>query len=172
MRAPLALIMIATAVAVSGCSSKGLRDIRPQGSGPDEFGVLPVKPLTQPKDYAVLPAPTPGGANLTDPNPLGDAVAALGGKETALVPGQGVPSSDQALITASSRYGVPANTRVALAEEDAAFRKRQGRWTRLRLFPVDRYEQAYRKNALNPFDQTEAFRRAGAATPSAPPEDE
>ncbi|SDC66493.1 DUF3035 domain-containing protein [Ruegeria marina] len=172
MRAPLALIVIATAVAVSGCSSKGLRDIRPQGTGPDEFSVLPVKPLTQPKDYAVLPAPTPGGANLTDPNPMGDAVVALGGRESALDPGQGVPSSDQALVSASSRYGVPANTRVALAQEDADFRKRQARWTRVRLFPVDRYEQAYRKDAIDPFRQSQVFRRAGAATPSAPPEDE
>ena len=83
---------------------------------------------------------------------------------------------DQILDRALSKVGGKGlfikELEVALAEEDAAFRKRQGRWTRLRLFPVDRYEQAYRKNAINPFDQTEAFRRAGAATPSAPPEDE
>ncbi|MCE8538502.1 DUF3035 domain-containing protein [Ruegeria pomeroyi] len=172
MRAPLALIVIATALTVSGCSSKGLRDIRSQGTGPDEFAIMPVKPLTQPKDFNVLPAPTPGGVNLTDPTPAADAVVALGGKETALQPGGGIPASDQALVSASSRYGVPANTRTALATEDAEFRKRQGRWTRIRLFPVDRYEQAYRKEAINPFSQNERFRRAGAATPSAPPESE
>lgn len=168
MRIPLGAIILIGLVAVAGCSNTGLRDLQPTGPGPDEFMILPNKPLTAPKDYQVLPAPTPGGANLVDQNPKADAVVALGGQASALTP-NGVPASDGALVNQASRYGVPANTRVALAETDAKFRKKQSVMTRIRLFPVDRYEQAYRREALNPFEQTNRFRRSGFGTPSSPP---
>lgn len=171
MRTSLALIIVASSLAVAGCSSKGLKDIRSTGSGPDEFGILPVKPLTAPKDYQVLPAPTPGGSNLTDPTPTTDAMLALGASSSALQSAS-VPAAEQSLVTAASRYGVPPNTRASLAQEDAKFRKRQGRMTRIRLFPVDRYEQAYRGQSIDPYQQADGFRRAGVPTPSAPPNGE
>ncbi|MCD9146925.1 DUF3035 domain-containing protein [Pseudophaeobacter flagellatus] len=169
MRIPLAIIGLICAVAVTGCGQKSLRDIRSTGPGPDEFLVLPPKPLSAPTDYAALPQPTPGGTNRTDTNPQADAVAALGGKPSALVPGSGIPASDAGLVTASSRYGVSPNVRQALAAEDAAFLKRRRRGGRIKIAPVDRYEQIYAKETLDPFAANEAFRRAGAATPSAPP---
>ncbi len=172
MRLPRSLLAVTLAFAVAGCSNIGLRHLEAPGPGPDEFSVLPVKPLTQPKDYKFLPAPTPGGANLTDATPKADAVVALGGNAAALNANTAIPSSDAALVTASSRYGVPANTRQVIDTEDAAFRKKQGRWTRLRLFKVDRYSQVYRREALDADLQTEAARRAGIETPSAPPADE
>jgi hypothetical protein len=168
MRIPLSVIILAGTVAVAGCSNQGLRQLRAPGTGPDEFAIVPPKPLTQPADYAVLPAPTPGGGNLTDQNPEADAVAALGGRPSALDVG-GIPASDAALVNASSRYGVQPGVRTTLAESDAQFRKRQARMTRLRLFPVDRYGQAYRKQALEPYGQAEAYRRAGRETPTSPP---
>ncbi|MES0862277.1 DUF3035 domain-containing protein [Ruegeria sp. SCPT10] len=167
-RAPYVLIFSA---AVAACSNPGLRELTPPGDGPDEFSVLPVKPLTEPKDYAFLPAPTPGGSNLTDPNPKADAVLALGGNPAATNPNGAIPASDSALVTASSRYGVPANTRQIVQAEDDEFRQRRGRWTGLRLFPVDRYQQVYERQALDPFAQTEAARRAGLETPSSPPDE-
>lgn len=170
MRTPHAILVLTLVVA--GCSDIGLRNLKAPGAGPDEFSVLPVKPLTQPKDYAFLPAPTPGGGNLTDPNPKADAVVALGGSEAALNPNAAIPSGDAALVTASSRYGVAPDTRQALAQEDADFRERQGRWTRLRLPNVDRYKQVYKREALNANAQNEAARRAGIETPSAPPANE
>lgn len=169
MRTPHALIVLTLAAAVAGCSQSSLRDLQPPGQGPDEFSVLPVKPLTQPKDYAFLPAPTPGGGNLTDPTPKADAVVALGGNAAALNPNAAIPASDGALVTASSRYGVPANTRQVVTQEDDEFRKRRGRWTRLRLFPVDRYAQIYDRQAIDPYAQTNAARQRGIETPSAPP---
>ena len=169
MRVPLAAIILTMAVGVAGCSDKGLRTVRSTGTGPDEFKVLPVKPLTAPKDYQVLPAPTPGGTNLVDLDPKADAVAALGGNPAALNPNGPVPASDGALVAQTSRYGVPANIRTALAESDEEFRKRKARSGRIRLFPVDRYEQVYRPQALEPFAQNEWFRNYGAATPTAPP---
>lgn len=100
-------------------------------------------------------------------NPTGDAVAALGGRPEALA-ATGVPASDQALINNSSRYGVAPGTRETLAQEDADFRRKQARWSGFKLFPVDRYSQAYRRNNLEPFEANEAFRQSGRETPTAP----
>ena len=88
MRLPRTLLALTFAAAVAGCSNPGLRDLQPPGPGPDEFSVLPVKPLTQPQDYAfVARNPHRAGTNLTDPNPKADAVvAALGGNASALNP--------------------------------------------------------------------------------------
>lgn len=161
-------IMVGLILGVAGCSSRGLHDLQNNSSGPDEFLVMPAKPLTQPKDYAVLPAPTPGGTNLTDQNPIDDAVVALGGRPSAAQAG-GIPSSDAALVTQASRHGVAPDTRASLAQSDAEFRKRQSRLTRIRLFRVDRYEQAYRRQATDPFEEQDRFRRYGIETPAAPP---
>jgi hypothetical protein len=166
------MIVLGCAVALAGCGQKGLRQLSSTGSGPDEFLVMPVEPLSAPASYAALPAPTPGGSNLTDPNPKGDAVAALGGNAAALNAGQPVPGSDGALVAAASRYGVEQNVRTSLAEADAKFRKRQRRSGRIKLFPVDRYEQAYRKESLDPHNENTRFRQSGFGTPSAPPADE
>lgn len=169
MLRPLGItIMLVAAVSVAGCSNKGLRLIQAPGPGPDEFLILPVKPLTAPTDYSNLPKPNPGGENLVDLNPTADAVVALGGRAEATEPG-GVPAADSALVTAASRHGVEPGVRETLSEADAKFRKRQSRMTRIRLAPVDRYEQAYRRQSLDPFPETERYRRAGAGTPSSPP---
>lgn len=168
MRIPLSVIILAGTVAVTGCSNHGLRQLRAPGTGPDEFKIVPSRPLTQPPDYSILPAPTPGGGNLTDQHPEADAVAALGGRPPAPDAGA-IPASDAALVAASGRRGVQPGVRAALADTDARFRKRQSRMTRLRLFPVDRYSQAYRREALEPYGQAEAFRRAGRETPTSPP---
>lgn len=160
--------MMGVVFGLAGCADKGLRQLTSNSQGPDEFMLLPVKPLSVPDSYAILPAPTPGGANLVDPNPVNDAIVALGGRVSETTPGA-IPSSDSALVAASSRYGVEPNIRQALDESDAAFRKRQGRATRLRLFRVDRYSQVYRKQSLDPFAVEDGFTRAGIATPSAPP---
>ena len=171
MRMPLGAIILAGAVALSGCADKGLRQVNSVGQGPDEFLIMPNKPLTAPKDYAVLPAPTPGGSNLVDQNPNADAMIALGGNAAA-IESTGVPASDGTLVAQASRFGVPQNTRIALAGEDAKFRKRQGRLSSFKLFKVDRYEQAYRRQSLDPFGEAGRFRRAGLNTPSAPPRNE
>ncbi|KIC10437.1 hypothetical protein RA19_12055 [Leisingera sp. ANG-M1] len=172
MKIPFGVIVLAGALAVSGCAQKGLRVLQKPGTGPDEFLVLPSKPLSAPENYSSLPAPTPGGSNLTDVNPQAEAVAALGGKPGALVAGNGVPAGDAALVTASSRYGVESDVRETLAEADAKFRHRNRHLGRIKIVPVDRYDQLYKKQSLDPFAVSEQFRRAGAATPSSPPEDE
>jgi hypothetical protein len=168
VRTGVGIIILAVAVVLSGCANDGLRDLGSESIGPEEFMVLPVKPLTAPSDYTVLPPPTPGGSNLIDPTPKAEGVTALGGSAAALQ-AQVVPASDGALVAQASRYGVPSNVRQSLAEEDAEFRKRQARLSNFRLFPVDRYEQAYRRQAIDPFAETSRFRNSGFATPTAPP---
>ncbi|WP_146346331.1 DUF3035 domain-containing protein [Falsiphaeobacter marinintestinus] len=171
MRVPFGAVMAIAALAVTACGNKPLHNIRQTGDGPDEFSILPSKPLTAPKDYAFLPPPTPGGGNLTDRDPSSEAIIALGGRASTQSTTQ-IPSSDAALVTASSRHGVEPDVRDSLTQQDEEFRKRQGRLTAIKLFPVDRYEQVYRKQKLEPFSQADAFRRAGVATPSSPPEED
>lgn len=169
MRGARAVAVIGVLFTVSACADNGLRQVRPTGDGPDEFLVHPVKPLQEPDNYSALPPPTPGGVNRTDTNPNADAIVALGGNP-ALISAEGIPSSDAALVAQSSRYGVPGNIRQTVAEEDASFRKRKQRFTNIRLFPVDRYNEAYSREALDASTELNRYRAAGAVTPSAPPE--
>lgn len=169
MRIRFGLIVLAAALAASGCAQKGLRDLRKPGTGPDEFLILPAKPLDAPASFSTLPPPTPGGSNITDQNPQADAVAALGGNPAAMVPAGSAPARDSALVTAASRYGVQPAVRETLATEDAEFRSRNRVLTQLKLFPVDRYEQLYRRQSLDAQSEIERFRRAGIETPAAPP---
>lgn len=158
------VIMMLTACAGG---DRGLRDLRANGGGPDEFGVLPVGALVLPNDVTNLPTPTPGQSNRTDPRPNADAVAVLGGNPNALIP-NGIPAGDGALVTAASRNGVDPTIRQTLASEDAAFRTRQSRFGFIR--GRDRYFSAYARQALDAYSELQRFRNAGVATPSAPPQ--
>jgi hypothetical protein len=164
---PIAFLMLL--LSITACANTGLRDLRGTGDGPDDFIVNPTKPLFEPDNYKTLPAPTPGQSNITDPTPLQDGVAALGGRLGD--PSAAVPSRDGAVVNHASRFGVNAGIRTTLAAEDADFRKRRGRFTQYRIVPVDRYNQAYKKQALDPARVDRQSRRAGAATPSAPLQD-
>ena len=168
MRISRAVFLLAF-VGLAACGGDTrLRDLRSFTGGPDEFSVLPSKELQSPKDYSSLPTPTPGGANLTDPNPRADGIKALGGKPGALV-ASGVPASEAGLVNYVSRNGVTPEIRQELSAEDAQFRKRQARFTKIRITRVDRYNQAYRKYRLNAYKEAARWRAAGANVPSAPP---
>jgi hypothetical protein len=159
-----------------GLAACGSRDIRlhdldgSSTDGPEEFAVLPVKSLQQPDDFTTLPTPTPGGANLTDPTPKQDGLAALGGRPSRLGSADGaIPATDAALVRHSARFGGQAGIRETLAAEDEDFRRRQSRFTKLRVVRTDRYILAYRRLALDPYAEVARWRRAGAQVPSAPP---
>ena len=160
----------AAILTLSACAGgdRGLRDMRSSSGGPDEFSVLPVNPLTVPESISALPAPTPGGTNLTDPNPGGVAIAVLGGRESAAFAG-GIPTSDAALVTRASRYGTDPNIRATLASEDEAFRNRRTRISFLGFGGRDRYFQAYARQSLDAYAELTRFRNLGVATPTAPP---
>jgi len=162
-------IAIFAALTLSACGgTDGLRDLRSTGAGPEEFTVLPVGPLTIP-DQLTLPPPTPNGTNITDPNPIGDAVAALGGRPSAQVAG-GIPAQDAALVAAAGRNGVDPAIRQELAVADAQFRGGAARFNVLSFLRPDRYFNAYAGQALDAYATLDAYRAAGIPTPSAPPQ--
>ncbi|MEC8194911.1 MAG: DUF3035 domain-containing protein [Pseudomonadota bacterium] len=164
------LIVGMAALSLAACTSgKTLHSNAPTGDGPDEFSVMPAKELTQPTDYVALPPPTPGGVNRTDQDPLGDAVAALGGSAAARSPyNTGIPASDGALVNYSSRLGREANIRSTVWDEDEEFRRKRGRFTSIRISKKGLYEDVYKRQALDYRSEWWKWKRAGARTPAAP----
>lgn len=153
---------ILAAMTLTACAGgdRGLRSFE-AGEGPDEFTVIPQQRLSLPDDLGNLPPPTPGGTNITDPTPVADAVAALGGR-----PGAGA-SGDSALLAAVGRNGVDPAIRVELAEADQRFRERRSRFG----MGQDRYFAAYASQALDAYEELTRFRNLGVAVPSAPPQE-
>lgn len=165
MRRTLALILILASLAA--CSNQGLVQLQSTSRGPDEFIVEPKAELQLPDNMTQLPPPTPGQGNRTDIDPVAGAVTALGGRPSdANAP---IPASDGALVTAASRFGVTPDIRSELAVEDAEFRRKQARFTQFRLFNENLYGRVYSSQALDARDTAEAWRRAGARTPTFPP---
>lgn len=167
------VVALVALVGLAGCGEEipRLMNVKSGTGGPDEFSILPTKPLQAPEDYASLPTPTPGDSNLTDPTPIADAVASLGGRPSLLV-SSGVARADTAVVSHASRYGVTANIRQVLAEEDAEYRRRNNSRLLERWFNVNVYFRAYKKLALDQYAELARFRRAGIATPAAPPDPE
>lgn len=143
-----------------------LMNVRSTTNGPDEFGILPPKGLAMPTDLQDLPAPTPGGSNLTDPNPYADAITALGGKPQAAGV---IPAGDSGLYNYATRKGVTPDIRQALAAEDLQWRRKHNGRPLERLFSLNVYFKAYSKMALDQYAELARWRAAGAKTPSAPP---
>ena len=110
----------------------------------------------------------PGQANLTDRSAVAEGVAAFGGR---LDTSTGIPAGDAALVQHAGRMGVQPGIRASLAQSDAEFRKRKGRFTQFRIVPVDRYSQAYKSQILDAHNEAERWRNAGGRTPSYPPQD-
>jgi hypothetical protein len=80
-----------------------------------------------------------------------------------------VPASDGALLAYAGRDGVAADIRPTLAEEDVKYRRKNNGRLLERLFGVNVYYRAYRKQSLDQQAELERWRAAGAGTPSAPP---
>jgi hypothetical protein len=134
--------------------------------GPDEFAIVPNRPLEQPQNLAELPPPTPGGSNRSDVDPLGDATRALGGRPG----GATAPVQGQALIAHTTRFGVAPGIRAPLAAEDRAFREENRGRLLERLFGSTTYFGAYEPQSLDQYRELERLRAAGIRTPAAPPE--
>jgi len=169
---PRLLIMFLLVVGLAACGNRDrdvvLAKIKNEGNGPDEFSILPGKPLQPPENLNVLPTPTPGGSNLTDQNPRADGIAALGGNPGALVD-SGVSAADGALVNHTNRYGISPGIRQTLRVEDIEIRRRHGRVNLLNLGPNDDYVSAYRRQWLDAQAERARLRRLGIRTPSAPP---
>jgi len=165
-------ISLMLVMGLSACSRD--RDpnlMRLRSATPDEFAILPTKPLEMPRSFAELPEPAPSGTNRADRRPEDEAIAALGGRPER-VNQPGIPAGDAGLVAAAGRYGVNPTIRATLAEEDRDIRRRQGGRLLERLFGVNTYYRTYRPQAVPAYDELDRFRAAGRRTPAAPPEPE
>ncbi len=165
-----AVLLVAGSLAACGQNAEPQLMSSPAAKqGPDEFGILPSKPLQEPESYSELPPPTPFGRNRTDASPIADAAVALGGNPASASQGR-IPSADQRLVRYTDRYGRQDGIRAELAAEDLEFRRNnQGRVLE-RLFNVNVYFQAYEHMSLDQYAELERFRSLGIRTPAAPPE--
>lgn len=163
-----AVFLTFSVLALTACAGDGKLMNLTSSDGPEEFAILPTKSLEMPPDLAQLPAPTPGGSNITDPTPDADAVAALGGNPGQLSV-QGIGAGDGALVTYAGRGGVTPGVRQVAAEEDQQFRSRHRRRPLEVLAQTNVYQRAYRPQALDSQAELERWRRAGVQTPTAPP---
>ena len=164
-RAVIAVAAMVTLAACGGDRAPQLMNLR-SGQGPDEFAIVPPKALEMPQSLSDLPEPTPGGYNRTDQTPEADAAVALGGKPSAA---GGIPASDAALYAQSARFGVDAGIRATLAAEDLDWRRDNNGRPLERLFNVNVYYKAYRKQRLDQQAELARWRALGVRTPSAPP---
>ena len=166
MRPYIRIVAVIALAGLAGCGgTPDLVRLSNDSPGPDEFGILPNKPLEQPADFAALPAPTPGGTNRSDQTPLSDAVTALGGRPGGATAGVQGPQ----LIGYASRFGVDGSIRATLAQEDLAFRQRNNGRLLERAFGTNVYFRAYDRLSLDQYAELERLRRAGIRTPAAPP---
>ena len=162
-----ATLCTALVLVLAGCGNTNLRKMESDDKGPEEFAVVPLKPLEQPSNYAALPKPGNATPSITDPTPISDAITALGGtvesRDTTRV-----PSSDRALIQRTDRFGTTPNIRAILALEDAQFRQRKSKTRQFQLKPRDPYSQLYEAETLDAFAELQKFRAAGVTTPAVP----
>ena len=131
---------LALVLFVSACGNGAPRLMRAgqNNAGPDEFAILPAKPLQTPASFTELPEPTPNATNLTDLSPRANAILALGGNPAVLTR-TGIPAPDGALLSQVQRFGVAPNIRADLSEADLAFRRRRGALFFTRWFSRNRY---------------------------------
>jgi Protein of unknown function (DUF3035) len=162
-----AIIAIVAVLGLAACGdgTPQLMNLR-TGEGPDEFGIVPPKPLEMPESLSELPEPALGGSNRTDRNPEAEAVIALGGKPGAA---GGIPSGDSALYSHAARYGVESGIRSTLASEDLQWRRDNNGRILERLFNVNVYYKAYSDQRLDQQAELQRWRKLGLRTPSAPP---
>lgn len=163
-------LCVALMLGLAGCGddkTPQLMNLRSSTQGPDEFSVVPTKELVLPEDMAALPEPTPGAANLADPTPEADAIAALGGNPAVVTRG-GV--GDGALVNHTSRFGRQGDIRSIIASEDLAYRQKNNARLLERVFKVNVYYRAYADQSLDQHAELARWRRAGMKTVGAPPD--
>lgn len=153
--------------ACAGGKPPELMNLRSETRGPDEFGILPTKPLELPEDFASLPEPTPGGPSRTDPTPQADAIVALGGNPAVLTRGG---AADGAILATATRFGVAPDIRTQLADEDLEFRRQNNGRLLERLFNITVYYKAYKSQSLDQHAELARWRQRGVRTNSAPPD--
>ena len=161
----LALALVAAAP-LAGCKggntlAGGLRAAGVGGT-PDEFMVLPTRPLEMPENLAALPPPAPGTANRVDYQPKAEAIAGLTGRSGAIATTNGA-----ALV---ARAGPRDPTiRSELAAEDVTWRQTHHGLLIPRLIAKDKDRVTYEPMLLDAPAEFERLRAQGVQVPAAPP---
>lgn len=164
----LAVLAGLTVVVIAGCSRREnpeLLQLRSSGDGPDEFSIVPNKPLQTPEDFAYLPPPSAAGSSRADATPQKDVFAALGGSAEVT----SSRSSEAGLLSYTSRFGRSASIREELAASDLDFRRRNDALFLERIANFSKYFDVYAPQSLDQDRELERFRAAGYPTPAAPP---
>jgi len=160
-----AAAILASGLAISGCAEGGLGGaLRSAGVGgtPDEFMVLPTRPLEMPASLSALPPPTPGAANRVDYRPRAEAVAGLTGRQGP------VGTADGSALVARAG-GADPRIRAELAAEDATYRRENRGLLLERMFSRNREALIYKNMTLDAPPEFLALRAAGVGVPSPPP---
>ena len=156
--------MVVAPLALGGCAegglAGGLRAAGIQGT-PDEFMVLPTRPLEMPENLSALPPPTPGAVNRVDYRPHQQAVAGLTGRPV-------VNTASGAALVAAAGPRDPA-IRSELAAEDVEWRATHRGLLLERVFSRDREALVYQQMVLDAPAEFDRMRARGVEVPAAPP---
>jgi hypothetical protein len=159
MLLPVLLLML------GGCGGDGLAGaLRSTGAAgtPDEFLVLPTRPLEMPTDMNALPPPVPGARNRVDYEPREIAVTGLTGR-----PAPAGTASGGALVAATGP--VNPQIRTQLAVEDVQWRSRNRGRLLERWFRRDQEALVYQDMTLDAGAEYQRLRSYGVRQPTAPP---
>lgn len=169
---PITLILMLTlGVSITACGSGNSvfdknGNFKIKDAGPDEFSIIPTKPLEIPEDTVTLPEPTLGSKNRVDVEPELDAIVALGGKPERLESDL-IANDEQALIAAASRNGVSGNIREQIAADAKVVERKKRPNVFQRIIGHTSRVKAFESEAIDPSAETHRLRRQGVRTPSA-----
>lgn len=162
----LRAMLVLAPLALAGCGGGGLAGaLRASGATttPDEFMVLPTRPLEMPQSFADLPTPTPGAVNRVDYRPHAEAIAGLTG-----APGP-AGNAEAAALVAQAGPRQPG-IRQELAAEDVVWRDTHHGLLIPRLIAKDKDTVTYQPMILDSAAEFERLRAAGIEQPAAPPD--
>lgn len=159
---------VGLAVLLAGCANEEppvtLQEASLKNGAPDEFLVLPQRPLVLPEDLEALPEPDPAAGTLVEIDPFVEARRAAGGNGG----GTGATAADGAILAAARTVGRNPNIRQELAEEtDAKLRRGRGLlgfFDRFRLAP--RKQTVFNDQKLDAIGELKKRQAQGVKTPS------
>jgi hypothetical protein len=166
MRAGRAIAVVALVVAplvLAGCSGGLAGSLRRAGVGasPDEFMVLPTRPLEMPESFAALPPPQLGTPNRVDYHPHREAIAGLTGR-----PAVATANGSALVVRAGPR---DPQIRAELGAEDVEWRQTHRGLLLERVFARDQDDVTYEQMMLDAPAEFERMRAGGARVPAASP---
>ena len=159
----LALGLLAACEETSDDRDLLTRVLSDTAESPEEFAVVPNKPLELPEDLSSLPPPRPGIVGRSEPTPRADVIAALGGR-----PG-GAPA-DGALLAALGAGSTDPQIRERLAREAVDFRENNPGLILDRIMGRMTDSVMFRGQTLDPAAEVERLRARGIWVPQMAPE--